>query len=360
MKIAFIDEVFYPVIGGGEIFCLEVGKRLAKRHDVHVFTSRVSGLPLEETIDRIKIHRMNVSSKKLPFLINAPRAFRKYNLNFDVICSTSPVSRFVAGKIKGDSKFVCNVFAYWGDSWKEFQNPLSAFFRKSIENYSLTSPHYDLIVSSNAAFRPIAKKLGITAPVEVVPSGVDLKRFQKRHSRMRIKFGLANDGVVLFVGRVIDIKGLKYLVRALANTGYILMIVGEGPELPKIKKLASKLNVKLILPGTKAKVEEYYNIANVLAVPSIMEGCPLVILEAMASGLPVVASNVAGIPEIVENGKDGFLVPPKDVIALRESLRKILSDDILHKVMSKRALAKAANFSWDRIAADYAKILKSL
>jgi len=359
MKIAFVDEVFYPIIGGGEIFVREVGKRLVTRgHEVYVLTSRNGGKS-EETLDGIKIIRLDVSKSKLNFLFRAPKLIRKTGIQFDIINSTSPISRFVCNKIKGNSSFVGNIFAYWGDAWVDFNNPISAKIKKTIEDRSLKKPNFDILVSSNKKFLETAKKLGIDKKIEVVPSGVDLSRFSTQPESVKDEYGLEDKKVVLFVGRVIDIKGLKYLIAALEGSDYALVIVGDGPELPNLTKAAEKKKVTLIAVGQKDPIPFYFS-ADLFVLPSIMEGCPLTILEAFAAGLPVVASNVAGIPELVEEGKNGFLVKPKDTIDLRKKIDRILMDDNLCIQIKKNNLVKAKNYSWDKIAEKMEKIYGGL
>lgn len=371
IRIRIVDEMFYPIFGGGEAFIREVGKRLVKKgYEITVFTSKVSGSPKTETIDGITVIR-KFPRNRLAFYLSAGR-MAKAEEDYDITMSTSPVSRLMCNKIMGKNKknsggkFVGNVFAYWGPAWKEFTNPLFAAFYNAVEDYSLKKPKFDLLVSSNRAFLEKAKRLGVNVPVEVVPSGVDVQRFGKasldvgKNNAGGADTGGNNAGIskmVLFVGRVINIKGLEYLVGALEGTGYSLVIVGGGPLVPTIRKMAKEKGVSLTLAG-RADPVPYYNSADIIVLPSIMEGCPLTILEAMAAGKPIVASNVGGIPELVTDGECGLLVEPKDVAGLNAAISSLMESPGLRAKMGDAGRKKAQEYDWDKIAEKMDKVLK--
>lgn len=367
MRLGFVDEVFYPFVGGGEIFLHEVGKRLVKKgHEVDVITCAVRGSPKEEEIDGINVKRI-CSIGKLDFISRIPYEIKRLGRDYDVLASTSPLSRFVCNRARGNSKFLGMVFAYWGDSWEEFEAPGIAQLKSWLERRSLTKPEFDMIISSNEAFRATAERLGIKADVKVVPSGVDTSRFMKGKSgeagesaaRLKKKYGLEGKKVILFVGRVIKIKGLEYAIRALEGTDYALLIVGDGPGLERLQNIARSLGVELVCAG-KADPTPFYHACDLFTLPSIMEGCPLTILEAFAAGKPVVASNVAGIPEILRDGKDGLLIEPKDVNGLKEAFGRLLEDDNYHKTVSESARSRAKQYDWSVVSDKMSLALDSL
>ena len=363
MRVSFIDEVFYPAIGGGEAVCLEVGKRLVRKgFEIDVFTSRMIGRPAEEDVGGISIHRLPFSASKIDFLLRGPRLIGKHmkrnQVKVDIVNSTSPISRLVCDRLVKKEKFVGHVFGYWGDSWPEFVNPLSAFFKSRLENYSLTKPGFDLLVSSNSAFIEKARKLGLKQKIEVVPSGVDCSRFLTKKRDIKQEFDIEGK-LVLFAGRVIDIKGLEYLVQALKGSEYTLGIVGDGPELPRIEKLASRIGVELMAFG-KQDVPDFMSACDVFVLPSIMEGCPLTILEAFAAGKPVVASKVGGIPELITNRENGFLVEPKDVKGLRTAIDEVLESESFVKRADSLNREKAEKYSWDTITKQFQRIFEEL
>jgi len=111
-------------------------------------------------------------------------------------------------------------------------------------------------------------------------------------------------------------------------------------------------NIKdnVIYTGYRNDVNKFMNAADVLVLPSLSEGCPVVLLEASASGIPVIASRVGGVPDLVEDGKTGIIVNPKDIPDLKRALLKLLNDSELKLEMGKKARRRIElEFTWDKI-----------
>jgi glycosyltransferase involved in cell wall biosynthesis len=178
--------------------------------------------------------------------------------------------------------------------------------------------------------------------------------------------------VGLFVGRIDpDQKGLHTLVRAVAllpaSPGLEIRLVGEdwgGTE--RLRTLAQRLGVsdRLTFVGklSRAELLNEYVQAQFFVLPSIFEPFGIVLLEAMAAGLPVIASRVGGIPEIVEDGRTGLLVEPGNPGALAEALRHLCRDEVLRKSMGRSAREQVMPYDWElivpRILSVYAEALE--
>ncbi len=133
--------------------------------------------------------------------------------------------------------------------------------------------------------------------------------------------------ILACVARLAPQKGIDVAVRALAGwDGGTLVVLGEGPERERLTALARELGVRLLLPGHLPDVAAVLRRADVFVHPARWEGFGLAVLEAMLCGLPVVATHVSSIPEIVVDGKTGVLVPPDDPAALRDALRRVLAN----------------------------------
>ena len=167
---------------------------------------------------------------------------------------------------------------------------------------------------------------------------------------LRQRLGLTGKPVVLSVGRLSHEKGhadlllaAAALVHARAVPDFRLVLVGEGAERRALVRLAARLGIERILKmvGFQRDVDMYYRIASVFALPSHTEGCPNVILEAMAAGLPVVATGVGGVTEILQDQITGIIVPPHDPPAMASALLRVLTDARLRAELGSAARARA-------------------
>lgn len=177
--------------------------------------------------------------------------------------------------------------------------------------------------------------------LHVVHCGIDLSRFRVRDGERA-----APPLEVLTVGRVVPVKGQSLLVEAVAELGrrgvdVRLTIVGDGPQLPALRQLADRLGVqdRVEFPGAvgQDRIRDYYDRADVFALPSFAEGIPVVLIEAMATGIPIVASRITGIPELVEEGVSGVLVTPGDPDDLTGALERVLREPPARRAEMGRA-----------------------
>jgi glycosyltransferase involved in cell wall biosynthesis len=163
---------------------------------------------------------------------------------------------------------------------------------------------------------------------------VPVPETQKMELRRRIGCD-SQTRILLSVGRLSSEKGHTDLVRSfprirelVADLPLHLVLVGEGPERARIEGLCRSLNVSasVTLVGQQQSIAPYYAVADIFLLPSLSEGCPNVLLEAMAAGVPVVATAVGGVPEIVTNGKEAILVKKHDQAALASSAAELLKN----------------------------------
>jgi glycosyltransferase involved in cell wall biosynthesis len=188
------------------------------------------------------------------------------------------------------------------------------------------------------------------AKISVIPNGVDLKRFAPRdRSVARAQWQIDKEAfVVASVGRLSPEKGQKYLLQALAAIRHriprlICLFAGDGPLRGQLEAEARQLAVEQSCRflGDVQQVENVFAAADVVALPSMFEGMPNAVLEAMAMGCPVVASAVGGSIELVYEGETGFLVPPADPGALGAALVAVASSVERRKQMRARSRAIA-------------------
>lgn len=174
----------------------------------------------------------------------------------------------------------------------------------------------------------------------------------------------AGSRVLLAIGRLVDQKGLETAVAALPavlerQPAARLLVLGEGPLRGHLAGQAASLGVgdALLLPGRAGDVAAWLRAADVLVHPARWEGFGLVLLEAMLAELPVVATQVSAIPEIVADGETGFLVPPGDATALADAVSRVLADDTLAERLGRAGRRRAEDrFGVERMARETAAV----
>lgn len=200
--------------------------------------------------------------------------------------------------------------------------------------------------------------------IAVEPMGCNTTTFCSSIYRQQNYFGQNEKKVVLFVGRLAEKKGVTYLIEAMKKVDAVLVIVGKGPLENELRQQAEAMGERILFLGAKTheELKTIYASADVFAVPSVTardgdkEGVPTVIVEAMASGLPVVATRHSGIPELIRDGENGFLVAEKDVDKLAESINKLLKDEKLAAQFIEEGKKTAEYYDYKEIAKRYEKI----
>jgi glycosyltransferase involved in cell wall biosynthesis len=201
-----------------------------------------------------------------------------------------------------------------------------------VDRWSLR--HAAHVVTTNEPFAAALAARGVAAGrITVLHNGVrDEPAHAPAVALLRDTLGLADDDrVVLAVGRLSKEKGQQYLVRAARQwRGRArLVIVGDGPERPALEHLAAESGGGVIFAGLSHDVAPYYGLADVFVLPSLSEGSPNVLLEAMVRGLPVVATAVGGVPEIATDGVSALLGPSRDPDFIGRAVVRLLDDRAL-------------------------------
>lgn len=218
------------------------------------------------------------------------------------------------------------------------------------------------LVANSHGLRDLALAAG--APdVAVIPNGVDLSLFKPRARRP------PGEAVrLLYVGRFARQKGLDDLLRAFAHASEdatrpaVLDLVGDGPERHHLARLVRDMalegRVRFSPWMPREDLVERYQAADLFVFPSLAEGMPNAAMEAMACGLPVIGTRVAGTEELVQDGVSGLLVPPGDVEGLGKGLATLIEDGPLRQRMGEGARAMAEGFGCDRMAGAYLVVLE--
>ena len=200
------------------------------------------------------------------------------------------------------------------------------------------------------------------ARIAIVPCGVDTEQFRPLdRAAARRMLGLEADlPVLLFVGRIEPLKGIDVLVRAASQleSGYQLLVVGgdakDARKKAELQRLSHELgvvgNIRFVDAVPHEELPIIYNAADVCIVPSYYESFGLVALEAMACGVPVIASRVGGLKETVRDGQDGFLVPWRCPEPFAERVDLLLTNEPLRASMGEEARRAAEAYTWSAVA----------
>jgi len=237
------------------------------------------------------------------------------------------------------------VHTFHGSVFDGYFGPAVAGFFQWVERMLARVTDKIVAVSERVAEDLVERQIAPRTKIVVVPLGLELERFRDvdlRRGELRRELGLPRQArLVGCVGRLVPIKDISTLLKAMvelsvAQPEAILLVAGDGPERPALERQARSLGLdsRVRFLGFRDDLERIYADLDVAVNCSLNEGTPVALIEAMASGVPVVATSVGGTPDLLEDGRLGKLVPPADPQALARGLAEILS--------SNGSLAKAA------------------
>ena len=214
------------------------------------------------------------------------------------------------------------------------------------------------VVANSRGLRELAWRTAKHQPISVIPNGVDTTVFRPAGAGERDE---ADTLRLLYVGRLIPRKGVAGLLRALGGLGNVaLTVAGDGPERERLGRMAGEYGVSVRFPGNVAHAElpELYREHDAFVLPSRNEGMSNTVLEAMASGLPVIVTDVGGTAELVDG--NGVVVPVDDEAALREAVVGLRDDRERRREMGERSREIALEYSWEKVAEEYLRLYREV
>jgi glycosyltransferase involved in cell wall biosynthesis len=194
----------------------------------------------------------------------------------------------------------------------------------------------DIVVAvSHDLRRTLLRDVHLTRPVRVIHNGIDGARYRfSSESTVRLDLGVARDDFLIGTGVVLSKqKGIPYLLeaarRVLAEDSKArFVIAGDGPMRQELEQMAAQLRLGdgVRFLGYRNDIPHFVSALDLYVLPSLWEGLPLALLEAMAIGKPIVATQVGGNAEVVEDGVNGYIVPPRDPVALAQAILRVRRD----------------------------------
>lgn len=374
MRILIINSEYPPIGGGAGNASAQITDQFEKiGHKVAIVTSRFGKLPHREQRRNVTIYRIPsirrsqdrsnpleqvifILSASIWALILMPHFRPNVTLAFFGVPSGA-----VALLIKIVYKIPYVISLRGGDvpgfrpyDFHYYHKLIAPFLRIIWKNASA-------VIANSNGLRQMAHIFDPRFEIPVIPNGVDLELYKTAERDW-------SSPRLLSVGRIVHQKGLDlamHAMGALKGLDWEWRIAGDGPEMQSLKSLAQELGIdnRVLFLGwqSREQIIESYKQSNVFLFPSRHEGMPNAILEAMASGLPVIATCIAGNEELVIEGETGYLVPAEDIEALQGALKKILSDSALRQQLGAASRRRVEeNYSWESTAQQYALYLEKV
>ncbi len=303
-------------------------------------------------------------------LLSLVRVFRRGQ--YDVVHTHSSKAGILARLAARIARVPVVVHTVHGWGFNDRQRPLVRNAYVSLERWWARFTDALITVTPRDAERGLSIGIGQPGLYTTIRSGIDIARFgasRQRREAVRAELGLAkSDRVVISVMRLTPQKAPLDLIDAVARLvrdvpDARVVIVGDGPLRNAVETRRRELGLgkRLILTGIRRDVPELLSAADVLALSSLWEGLPRVIPQAMAAGLPVVATAIDGSAEAIVHGETGILVPPRDPAALGAALAALLRDPERARAMGEAGRARVVEFDMyrmvDAIEALYARHL---
>jgi len=374
MQILVINSEYPPVGGGAGHASANIARCLVSLgHEVAVVTAHFGDLPRRETLEGVMVYRIPAIRRKqnrsgaleqLAFIVSASlrtlSLVRKFRPSAALAFFGMP-SGAVAWMLKVVYRIPYIVSLRGGDvpgfrpyDFKTFHKMIGPFLR-------VIWRHAAAVIANSQGLRELAVAFDSSICIPVIPNGVDVPHFNsgdRDWSTPRI----------LSAGRVVYQKGFDLGLRALAGLQHInweWRIAGDGPEMDGLKSLAHELGIaeRVTFLGwhSREDLAQWYHRSNLFLFPSRHEGMPNAVLEAMASGLPVVATRIAGSEELVVDGLTGLLVNTEDVDSLRDGLRRLLVEEKTREQMGRASRKRVEEeYSWENVARQYSEYLEKI
>jgi N-acetyl-alpha-D-glucosaminyl L-malate synthase BshA len=343
----------YPTYGGSGVVATEMGKELANRgHEIH-FISSAMPIKLSNLGERIHFHEVEMMD--YPVFEHAPYALAlatkmadvtvRYNLDLLHVHYAIPhsVSAYLAKQMLAPRKLPI-VTTLHGTDITLVGNDRSYL---PITRFSIEKS--DGVTAVSAFLRDLTyQEFEIRRPIEMIPNFVNCDSFQRSpNEELRAHFAPKGEKILIHISNFRPVKRVTDVIESFEQISRqvpsVLLMVGDGPDRGNAEWLARRKNLdsRVFFLGKRESVSDVLAISDLMLFPSENESFGLVALEAMATEVPVIASKVGGLPEVIADGEDGFLVEPHDVNAMSERAISLLSQEDKLRAMGATARKNA-------------------
>ena len=373
MKVLILTHYFQPHIGGIEVVAYNQAKEVVKRgHQVTIITSKIGEEAEEEIVDGIKVIRVKaLNFPEKYFGVPYPIFYPKLLLRLKEEIKDSDVinTHGIVWMHSFFSAIITRIFQKpmvlnQHNTYINYKNPILRLIEKIADNtigrYTLNSANHIIAVSGETKkyVLSIAKKLN---NISILYNGVNFKRFKPIRNKkiVRKKFKINLEGFICLTIRRITFKNgidtfLQFAKVFNEKRKDILFVLGgTGPDTDMVKKYIREnhlSNIKLLGFVSNEELPDYYALSDIFILPSKTgEGFPMVVIEAFASGLPVIGTNTGGQIEVIRDDQTGFIVEPNEPKQISKKIEYLSENKKLLKEMSKRCRKLIEKeFSWKK------------
>jgi len=367
MRVVMLSNSFPPEIGGIQEHVSNLAQTLARQgHQLKIVTVR------RNKSERVRDTFAGLDVTRVPQL-NLPKT-----LTTQYLASTTAL--LIAMRLRGQADVV-HYHTFWPDAFTAFvvnkfvptvytahesRFLLMAEQPKSRRWLKLALRPFQGILAPSTELLEVTRQLGVSSEKSAfIANAVDAGKFRPgvTGETVRARYGVPLDHcLILCPRRLVPKNGLEFLIESLPSirrrfSDVSVLIAGDGPERERLEARVRELGLheSVIFAGNQDNddLPEFYAAADIVAIPSLKEATSIAGLEAMASACAVVATNVGGLPEIIEDGVSGLLVPPRDPEALALAIMRLIETPELRKQLGLAARALVEQkFTWEQVASE--------
>lgn len=377
MNILVFAGSFYPFSGGYENFIYNLSIKLIKKgHMISILTMNTEHSAPFEKLDGIKVHRIpcwNALNRTFPIpkpSIKSLRIFHMlYKNDYDLINTHTRffITSFF-GAIFAKIKHIPHVHIEHGSTHSVLSNKfvslVNVVYDHSISWLIIKLANENVGISSSSC--DFLKHIGDNKP-NLILDGIDIDVFKKVETDLKDRMGLKNNFIIVFVGRLVYAKGAQDLIKIFPRIknkrqNIKALLVGDGPYRNKLKEMIpDEFKYDILFLGTKTQPEisEILNIADIFVNLSYSEGFGITVLEAGAVGVPLVATKVGGVPELIKDYETGISIKPGDYDHLYKAIVELMDNQYLRNKLGEGIMNEVkSNYSWDIAVAKYEQLFE--
>jgi len=376
LKIGIVSPNYLPNVGGTEIALFNIANKIADLgHEIIIVTRSFGKAKLHKIYHNPKIHRFHMPKSVIFYLhsslllynylktflkdVDIIHQFHLFRFGFPVYMFSKKLNKPLITSLMGTDTY----------------NPIRRIPRVVFPYLSFIMNNSEFVTSPSQIVANIAYKQGCKKKIQIIPHGTYTSKFENVNeesvSLLKTKIGLSSSiKILLAVQRLSQIKRIDILIHAAKELrefykveNFLLLIVGKGEEKKNLEKLVKKYSlehhVKLLGFIPHELLPVYYKMADIFVFHSTFESFGLVLTEAMAAGKPIVSTKVGAIPEVVKDGETGFLVEPKNPLALATAIDKLIkAPEMIRKMGEKGEIRAKLLYNWNIICQNYINLYK--